>query len=627
MSSNGHEGRCYEANDTGTTEMPSPQANFSGSTMGDNSATPRSQLIPTADAVQHHFREQQPSPQARFTQQHRVQMPQQQLQQQQPYVQGQVLGIGRGCYTPMQPPVSPAHQPQLQENQFQQSQCLQEVQQPSTETQQGKHLLQHQQQLSHARQSQQQETIQQSQQLQHPYPRLSGHQTQQQRFGPQVDQRQLVLQRTSSPGTMQILPGREDQISQPHIQLTTEDANLDVLDSMISGNDKKVSRTSLSVTGLLVRSSREVLQAEDSLIVCEQLHNSDMHMRNSSHISTIGQEQSSLADSQSVVQPPQSHGQHSTFTQTNSNQSVNSPSTSSSYQQYSNTTGQVASVPNFSTDSIIVQLSSYGYIQGDNETYYISLIKSLVHKMKKGGQLGSLVNAITKTGGNLSECVTIKRDSQRIKKKKDQFHVLYFKIWRTHGDDLDKNDLVHVDHCIYPFEMKLEITCVNPYHYEIVRPDNDLGALTFQEVGERKDVVVPTVADGTPKIVHFLMRFRKRSEDKNYAMRAIEYLVRKLKKNEEGLESLIAAIKSVGCCSSNCVPLERTENKDGFLTLFKQRFYPHTVYSYIWRWPDLDRRVRGLYHVEQCKYKFNWKYERVCVNPYHCVRTDTSRKD
>lgn len=50
--------------------------------------------------------------------------------------------------------------------------------------------------------------------------------------------------------------------------------------------------------------------------------------------------------------------------------------------------------------------------------------------------------------------------------KKGFPHVIYAKIWRW--PDLHKNELKHFKFCTYAFDLKLDVVCVNPYHYERV---------------------------------------------------------------------------------------------------------------------------------------------------------------
>ena len=45
-------------------------------------------------------------------------------------------------------------------------------------------------------------------------------------------------------------------------------------------------------------------------------------------------------------------------------------------------------------------------------------------------------------------------------------HVVYAKIWRW--PDLHKNELKNAKFCPLAFELKADVVCVNPYHYERV---------------------------------------------------------------------------------------------------------------------------------------------------------------
>lgn len=126
----------------------------------------------------------------------------------------------------------------------------------------------------------------------------------------------------------------------------------------------------------------------------------------------------------------------------------------------------------------------------------------------------------------------------------------------------------------------------------------------------------PTSADACLSIVHSLMCHRQGGESENFAKRAIESLVKKLKEKRDELDSLITAITTNGAHPSKCVTIQRT--LDGRLQVAGRKGFPHVIYARIWRWPDLHKNE--LKHVKYCQYAFDLKCDSVCVNPYHYER-------
>ena len=658
MSSDSQNGRCYQVKDEHPAEVASPQATTSDNILGHRSWMSERQNSLIADVDSHQFRQQQQPPLVGgYTQHHWMATPQQ--QQQQPYVQDQAqqqqvvlqLGAGRGSYTSKRPQMNLTYQQQLQQNQAQQVQLLQQVQKPSAEIQQSKQSPQHQQQQLSQMQQRQQQSIQlpsyrmqhwkQPHQLISHFTQPSGQVVQQQqqwRSGFQIVQRQYVLQGTGGLGNTLTQPCRTNPGAEPHLNLTLGATNSDEPDSIasdmvVSGeikclhnrkgsdrfNDETESKSSLSETGQLVRSSREVLQSEAWEIMSEQSHTSDTQEANSVSPLTSESEQETLAHGQSCIHPQQSDDQLSALPQRSANKVLNSSVTTSSYRQNSDSAGQVLSSLKSSTNSLVERLWGQRHNQSDDMTFQKALIKNLVEKLKgKREQLDSFVNAIETKGVDQRECVTLNQYSSFTLQKYGYLHVEYFKIWRWSGNDLVKDDLLSVDHCTCPFESRHRTMCINPYHYENVTPDNDLSWLAFQNVNAREGVVVPTGKDCTSKIIHFLMRYRQKNDEKFFAKKAIEYLVKRLKKEREGLESLLTLIKTAGACSNDCVVIERPNWKR--LTFCKRTGFPHNIYSRIWRWPDLKLLGSELKHVQNCLYKFDGDHEKLCVNPYHCER-------
>ncbi|CAI2355566.1 unnamed protein product [Caenorhabditis sp. 36 PRJEB53466] len=96
--------------------------------------------------------------------------------------------------------------------------------------------------------------------------------------------------------------------------------------------------------------------------------------------------------------------------------------------------------------------------------------ESLVKKLKdKKQDLQNLIDVVISNGKKFSGCITIPRTLDgrlQVHGRKGFPHVVYGKLWRF--SEMTKNETRHVDHCKHAFEMKSDLVCVNPYHYELV---------------------------------------------------------------------------------------------------------------------------------------------------------------
>lgn len=131
---------------------------------------------------------------------------------------------------------------------------------------------------------------------------------------------------------------------------------------------------------------------------------------------------------------------------------------------------------------------------------------------------------------------------------------------------------------------------------------------------------IPCSADPCPIIVrnllwHSVLRHQSPEAD-SFSRRAIESLVKKLKKKYHELDSLIVAITSKGRTASKCITVPRT--MDGRLQVGEKKDFPHVIYARLWRWPDVHKME--MRHKEFCQYGYDLKHEKVCVNPYHYDR-------
>lgn len=117
-----------------------------------------------------------------------------------------------------------------------------------------------------------------------------------------------------------------------------------------------------------------------------------------------------------------------------------------------------------------------------------------------------------------------------------------------------------------------------------------------------------------------LIAWKKTDEDEQWAEKAVDSLMKKLKTKREALEDLEYALSNPNQ-PSKCVTIPRS--LDGRLQVSHKKSLPHVIYCRVWRWPDLQSH-HELKPVEYCQFSFNAKQSEVCINPFHYERIDTA---
>ncbi|XP_042182027.1 mothers against decapentaplegic homolog 5 isoform X2 [Oncorhynchus tshawytscha] len=123
----------------------------------------------------------------------------------------------------------------------------------------------------------------------------------------------------------------------------------------------------------------------------------------------------------------------------------------------------------------------------------------------------------------------------------------------------------------------------------------------------------------TSPAVKRLLGWKQGDEEEKWAEKAVDALVKKLKKKKGAMEDLEKALSSPGQ-PSKCVTIPRS--LDGRLQVSHRKGLPHVIYCRVWRWPDLQSH-HELKPLEVCEYPFGSKQKEVCINPYHYKRVES----
>ncbi|CAL8401214.1 unnamed protein product [Boreogadus saida] len=123
----------------------------------------------------------------------------------------------------------------------------------------------------------------------------------------------------------------------------------------------------------------------------------------------------------------------------------------------------------------------------------------------------------------------------------------------------------------------------------------------------------------TSPAVKRLLGWKQGDEEEKWAEKAVDSLVKKLKKKKGAMEDLEKALSCPGQ-PSKCVTIPRS--LDGRLQVSHRKGLPHVIYCRVWRWPDLQSH-HELKALDCCEFPFGSKQKDICINPYHYRRVET----
>lgn len=118
-----------------------------------------------------------------------------------------------------------------------------------------------------------------------------------------------------------------------------------------------------------------------------------------------------------------------------------------------------------------------------------------------------------------------------------------------------------------------------------------------------------------------LLGWKIGEDEEKWCEKAVEALVKKLKKKNNGCGTLedLECVLANPSANSRCITIPKS--LDGRLQVSHKKGLPHVIYCRVWRWPDISSQ-HELRSIETCSYPYesSSKTMYICINPYHYQR-------